>query len=101
MHENSKRENREIPSVPWRRRRGRLANLTEGTAGMYTDGKSDDSIVPSTRTNKAATAVAESVQERESPKRRHVVSPSLRTPSRFNVILHASQHARQVAMSAS
>jgi hypothetical protein len=39
---------------------------------MYTDGKSDDSIVPSTRTNKAATAVAESVQERESPKRSRV-----------------------------
>ncbi len=68
MYGNFKRENREIPLAPWRRRRGRLVNLTEGTANMYADGKSDDSIVPSTRANKAATAVAESVEERESPK---------------------------------
>ena len=68
MYGNSKRENREIPSAPWRRRQGRPANLTEGTAGMYADGKSDDFVVLSTRANKAATAVAESVEERESPK---------------------------------
>ena len=43
-------------------------NLPEGTANMYADGKSDDFIVLSTRANKAATAVAESVEERESPK---------------------------------
>ena len=43
-------------------------NLTEGTTNMYADGKSDDSIVLTTRANKAATAVAESVEERESPK---------------------------------
>ena len=65
---NFKRENREIPSVPRRRRRGRPANLTEGTAGMHTAGKSDDFIVPTTRANKAATAAAESAEERESPK---------------------------------
>ncbi len=35
---------------------------------MYADGKSDDFVVLSTRANKAATAVAESVEERESPK---------------------------------
>ena len=67
MRGHSKRENREIPSVP-RSCRGRLANLSEGTANMYADGKSDDSILLSTRANKAATAVAESVEERESPK---------------------------------
>ncbi len=61
MYGNSKRENREIPSAPWRRRQGRPANLTEGTAGMNADGKSDDFVVLSTRANKAATAVAESV----------------------------------------
>ncbi len=65
---NSNRENREIPSAPWRRRQGRPANLTEGTAGMYADGKSDDFVVLSTRANKAAAAVAESVEERRSPK---------------------------------
>ena len=65
---NSKRENREIPSAPRPRSRGRLANLTEGTANMYAGGKSDDFVVLSTRANKAATAVAESVEERRSPK---------------------------------
>ena len=65
---NSKRENREIPPVPWLRSRGRLVNLTEGTANMYAGGKSDDFVVPSTRANKTATAVAESVEERRSPK---------------------------------
>ena len=65
---NSKRENREIPSVPPLRSRGRLVNLTEGTTNLYAGGKSDDFIVPSTRANKAATAVAESVEERRSPK---------------------------------
>ena len=65
---NSKRENREIPSVPRLKSRGRLVNLTEGTAGMHADGKSDDFVVPFTRANKAATAAAEAVEERESPK---------------------------------
>ena len=67
MYGNFKRENREVPSVP-RGCRGWLANLTEGTANMYADGKSDDFVVLSTRANIAATAVAESVEERESPK---------------------------------
>ena len=75
MYGNSERENREIPSAPWRRRQGRPANLTEGTAGMYADGKSDDFVVLSTRANKAATAVAESVEERESPKGTVVYPP--------------------------
>jgi len=48
--------------------RGRSENLTEGTADMHADGKSDDFVVLSTRANKAATAVAESVEERRSPK---------------------------------
>jgi hypothetical protein len=45
-----------------------LVNLTEGKADMNADGKSDDFVVPPTRANKAATAVAESVEERRSPK---------------------------------
>ena len=83
MRGHSKRENREIPSVP-RSCRGRLANLSEGTANMYADGKSDDSIVLSTRANKAATAVAEFVEERESPKGILVDRPLMfRTQRRF------------------
>ncbi len=71
MSGNSKRENREIPSVPrvaLGRPRGRSENLSEGTAGMNADGKSDDFVVPTKRANKAATAVAEPVEERRSPK---------------------------------
>ncbi|TWT73996.1 hypothetical protein CA85_08800 [Allorhodopirellula solitaria] len=44
---------------------GRSANLNKGNAGMNADRKSDGSVVPSTRVNKAATAVAESVEERD------------------------------------
>ncbi len=91
MYGNSKRENREIPSAPWRRRRGRSANLTEGTAGMYADGKSDDFVVLSTRANKAATAVAESVEERESPKGSIVDLPwTFRTQRRTLRRLHGT-----------
>jgi len=72
---HSKCENREIPSTPAidSSNAGRLANLSEGTASMYVDGKSDDFVVPSTRVNKAATAVAEFVEERESLKGNIVV----------------------------
>ena len=88
---NSKRENREIPSAPWRRRQGRPANLTEGTAGMYADGKSDDFVVLSTRANKAAAAVAESVEERESPKGSIVDLPwTFRTQCRTSRHLHGT-----------
>ena len=91
MYGNSKRENREIPSAPRLRSRGRLVNLTEGTANMHAAGKSDDFVVPSTRANKAATAVAESVEERESPKGSIVVLPwTFRTPSRTSRHLHGT-----------
>ena len=42
----------------------RSANLSEGTADMNTDGKSDASVVLSTRANNTAAAVAELVEER-------------------------------------
>ena len=59
-------------------------NLTEGTANMYAGGKSDDFVVPSTRANKAAAAVAESVEERKSPKGSVAeLPPMLRTLSRI------------------
>ena len=85
---NFKRENREIPSVPCTAPEGNLqglsANLSEGTADMNADGKSDDFVVPSTRTNKAVTAVAESVEERKSPKGSVVeLSSTNRTLSRI------------------
>jgi len=71
MGGNSKRENREIPAVPQVAvvgPRGRSANLSEGTADTDADGKSDGFVVPTKRTNKAATAVAESVEGRRPPK---------------------------------
>ena len=67
MDGNFKHENRETPPVP-RRCRGRLVNLTEGTANMDAGGESDDFVVLLTRANNTAAAVAESVEERESPK---------------------------------
>ncbi len=90
MPQHSNRENREIPSVSqstsdWER----SVNLSEGTADMNADGKSHDSIVLSTRANKTATAVAESVEERESPKGRIVDQPwTYRTQSRSSRHLH-------------
>ena len=70
MRGHFKRENREIPLVPFCGRwpeEGRSENLSEGTADMNADGKSDDFVVLSTRANKTATAVAESAEERKSP----------------------------------
>ena len=55
MYGNSKRENREIPSVPRLKSRRRLVSLTEGTTNVYAGGKSDDFVVPPTRANKTAT----------------------------------------------
>ena len=54
MHGNSKRENREIPSVSSSSvaipsAEERSANLSEGTADMNADGKSDESILPAKR----------------------------------------------------
>jgi hypothetical protein len=51
---------------------------------MNADGNSDDFVVPSTRTNKTATAVAESAEERKSPKGSVIeLSSTLRTQSRI------------------
>jgi hypothetical protein len=46
----------------------RSANLTEGTADMNADGKSDDFVLPATQANKAETSAAEFVEGRRSPK---------------------------------
>ena len=53
---------------------GRSANLSEGTADMHADGKSDGSVVPTKRANKAGAPVAESVEERGPPKGNDVLS---------------------------
>jgi hypothetical protein len=51
---------------------------------MNADGKSDDFVVLSTQMNKAATAVAESVEGRRSPKGSLTdLPPMLRTQSRI------------------
>lgn len=84
---NSKRENREIPSVPCieplSSPQGRSENATGSTADMNADGKSDGSVVPSTQTNNAGTGpAAESVEGRD-PAERNVDQNDLhRTPSR-------------------
>ena len=65
---NSSRENREIPSVSQSIDWERSANVPDGNADASADGKSDDSIVPAKRANKARTLVAEPAEERGSPK---------------------------------
>ena len=91
MCRNSKRENREIPSVSVRPRgrQSRLTdrpeNATDGKAGMNVDGKSDGSIVPAKSANKGATEPpAEPVEERDPAKRNVEQTTSPRTPSRKN-----------------
>jgi len=89
MRGDSKRENREIPSASGAKPLcgslpERPANLSEGNVGMNAFGKSDDFVVLSTQVNNAATAVAESVEGRRSPKGRLAeLSPMLRTQSRI------------------
>jgi len=89
MRGDSKRENREIPSASGAKPLcgslpERPANLSEGNVGMNAFGKSDDFVVLSTQVNNAATAVAESVEGRRSPKGRLAeLSPMLRTLSRI------------------
>jgi len=90
MRGHSKRENREIPSASGAKPLGgslleRPTNLSEGNVGMNAVGKSDDFVVPSTRANKTATAAAESVEERKSPKGSVVELPSMyRTQRRIS-----------------
>jgi len=95
MSENFKRENREIPTVSNSSELERSANATGGTADMYADGKSDDFVVLSTRANKAAAAVAESVEERESPKGSIVDLPRTFRTQRRTLRLCVNYMARQ------
>ncbi len=56
----------------------RSENVSDGTADMNANRKSDDSIVLAKRANKAGTPVAESAEERGSPKGnavRHALAP--------------------------
>ena len=87
MRGYSKRENREIPSVPCTapegNLRGRSANLSEGKADMNADGKSDESVVPTTQANNAGTEpVTESVEERDSAERNVDQTDLHRAPKR-------------------
>ena len=51
MSENSKRENREIPTASAANAAERSANVNDGTADMYAVGKSDELVVPTTQAN--------------------------------------------------
>jgi group II intron reverse transcriptase/maturase len=85
MSENSKRENREIPSASqlmffWER----SGNVSDGNPDMHAAGKSDESVVPTTMTNHgAAEAPAESHEGRDSAKRNAVQAALPRTQSRI------------------
>ena len=81
--------------------RGRSENLTEGTADMHADGKSHGSIVPTKWANKAGTPVAESAEERESPKGNDVMVALVPdTESDFASTITA-KHLRHVGMATS
>ena len=84
MRGNLKRENREIPSVPIANAvAGRFENLSEGKSNVNADGKTDRSVVPSTRANNdAAEASAESAEERDRAKRNAESSDLPRSPKR-------------------
>jgi RNA-directed DNA polymerase len=89
MREHSKRENREILLVSPEQRHGpcpreRSENVTDGTADMNANRKSDESVVPATSTNNdAAEAPAESTEERDSAKRNAKQDALSRTPGRI------------------
>jgi group II intron reverse transcriptase/maturase len=85
MRQHSNRENREIPSASqlsfnWER----SANVTDGKADMHAEGKSDESVVPTTTANNdAAEASAEPDEGRDSAKRNAEQTALCRTPSRI------------------
>ncbi len=85
MSGNSKRENREIPSVSFPQCGGeRSENITGGNADRNADGKSDGSIVPAKPTNNdAPEASAELVEERDPTKRNAEQANLCRTQSRI------------------
>ena len=84
MPQHSNRENRELPSVSqltfdWER----SANVSDGKADMHADGKSHESVVPTTTANNgAAEAPAESDEGRDSAKRNAEQTALCRTPGR-------------------
>ena len=59
----------------------RSENVSDGTADMIANRKSDDSIVPAKRANKTRTLAAELVEERGSPKGNTYQKALPRTPS--------------------
>jgi len=71
MSGNSKRENRETPSMSqltfdW----DRSGNVTDGNPEMDVDGESDGSVVPAKSANNGGTELpAESMEERDPAKR--------------------------------
>jgi group II intron reverse transcriptase/maturase len=85
MRQDSNRENREIPSASqltfgWER----SANVSDGKADMHADGKSHESVVPTSPANNgAAAAPAESDEGRDSAKRNAQQTALPRTPGRI------------------
>jgi hypothetical protein len=84
MRGDLKRENREIPSVPAANpAAGRFENLSEGKSNVNADGKSDRSVVSSTRANNdAAEASAEPAEERDRAERNAEPSDPPHSPKR-------------------
>jgi hypothetical protein len=84
MQRDSNRENREIPLVSDSAESERFANVSDGTANMYADGKSHGSVVPATTTNNGGNeAPAESDEGRDPAKRNAEQGTLHRTPRRI------------------
>ena len=84
MSGNFKRENREIPMVSKSEEKERSVNVSDGTADVYTVGKSDGSVLPTNPTNNdGAEPPAESAEGRGPAKRNADQSALHRTPCRI------------------
>lgn len=83
MRQHFNRENREIPSVSESSDAERSVNATGGKTDMHADGKSHESVVPTTTANNgAAEAPAESDEGRDSAKKNVEQTALPRTQSR-------------------
>ncbi len=101
---HSKRENREILLVSTLHRGdatclvGRSENVSDGTADMNANRKSDESVLPSTSANNdVAETSAESIEERDSAKRNVDQTALLRTPGRIQCKSRGLHGVREAA----
>lgn len=98
MRQDSNRENREVPSASQSLDWERSANVSDGKADMYADGKSHGSIVlTTTANNDAAEASAEPDEGKDPTKKNATQDASHRTPGRIAVESRGLDGVREAA----